>query len=181
MSDEEREATWPLKGSALIVDDDDVVRRTYSALLEEIGISCHTASTCEEGLDVFDREGRISLVITDHCEDGVDSEEFVTLLRSRRPGVIVIGSSGRDCKNEFAHFGVERFMRKPWHARDLIGLISGRISECVSCGLRIPLRRPFPGEVADSWVCRSCGARYSAMIDQDSPADIFLNVRSASF
>ncbi len=169
--------SWPVEGDALIVDDELVVCRAHAGQLEQAGCTCHTAQSYTEALSVFDAQRRVKLVVTDHGVHGDDTEQFVTELRARRPGVVVVGSSGKDCRTELARFGVERFLQKPWQVDELIGLLSVGISNCATCSTPLPLRRAFPDEVGESWVCAFCGARYKAVIDTDSPAAIRRNAR----
>ncbi|UCE61743.1 MAG: response regulator [Phycisphaerales bacterium] len=168
---------WPMEGDALIVDDELVVCRTYAGHLEKAGCTCHAAQSYNEALSVLDSQRRVTLVITDHGLHGDDTEQFVTTLRARRPGVVVVGSSGKDCREDLARFGVDRFLHKPWRIEQLVDLLSARIGTCASCNTPLPLRRAFPDEVGESWVCAFCGARYKAMLDKDSPAAILRNAR----
>jgi len=164
-------------GEALVVDDEAVVCRAYARQLEQAGLVCHSAHSYAEALSVFEREQRIELVVTDHGIKGEDTEAFVSELRARRPGVIIVGSSGRDCRAELVRVGIDRFLQKPWQLNELNELLSTRIAQCTSCNTPLPLRRPFAGEAGESWVCAFCGARYRAAIDRDAAPEFTRNVR----
>ena len=150
--------------------------RACAARIEAAGGACHTAECYEQALSTLDRERRVRLVVTDHGVSGDDTARFVELLRACRPGVVVVGSSGRDCREEFAALGVDRFLKKPWLLRDLTKLLLGRIDRCTSCRAMLPLRLPFARERGESFVCRQCGARYRAMLDRDAPEYALGNV-----
>ena len=177
MGDDLRTVPWPLEGDVLIVDDEPAVCRAHASQLERAGCKCQTAQSYDEALSVFYSQRTVKYVITDHGVHGDNTEKFVALLRARRPGVVVVGSSGNDCRAELAQFGVERFLQKPWRVEELIELLSTGIGNCATCNTPLPLRRTFPGEVGESWVCAFCGARYKAVIDTDSPAAILRNAR----
>ncbi|MFQ5411032.1 MAG: response regulator [Phycisphaerae bacterium] len=163
----------------LIADDDAIVLRALAARLKQIGCTCHTAISYDEALEILKHHSNISVVLADHGIQGDDTAAFVSNIRSHHPGTIIIGSSGRDCRGEFASHGVDRFLQKPWGPDELIELISGRITRCVDCGLPLPLRRPFPEETPLSWICGFCNGRYSGIIDLDTPEDLHRNVRRA--
>lgn len=168
---------WPLTGTAILVDDEPAVARACAAQIEPFGCACHLAGSYSEALAIMADQPDIGLVIADHGVDGDDMEEFVTTLRASRPGVIVVGSSGSDCRAELKRFGVARFLSKPWRVEDLIDLLSGRIEKCAMCSIPLPLRQPFEGEVGQHWECAFCGCLFQAVLDQDAPGDTFCNVR----
>ena len=43
-----------------------------------------------------------------------------------------------------------------------------RLDKCNACGLALPLRPPRRAEQSVDWVCSSCGARYDAVLDENS-------------
>ncbi len=66
-------------------------------------------------------------------------------------------------------------------AGELSGDGTGRIGNCVSCGLLLPLRLAGPGEEDTNWACSGCGAQYGAVLDRSAPQELFHNVRPAVF
>lgn len=170
MSDAGESRRWPFQGDALLVDDEQGVRRAYAALLEAVGCRCHVAETYADAHHLVQQDSRITVVILDHGVAGDNTRTFVRKLKAIRPGIILVGSSGKDCREGFAAADVPRFVQKPWTADELIIEVH-KFSECVDCGLPIPLRRTYPGEAGSSWVCRGCGSRYHAVLDEDAPPD----------
>jgi len=166
---------WPFEGGALLVDDEALVRQSAAATIKAAGCDCQVAESYDAALELFQQSPRISVVILDHGVRGDDTTSFVKQLKAIRPGVILVGSSGGDVQHEFTVAGVPRFLQKPWTANDLIRSVH-RIGECVDCKLPIPLRRPLPGERGSSWVCRGCGSRYHALLDQEAPPEHRENV-----
>lgn len=170
MTDQEEPLRWPFEGGALLVDDEAVVRRACASQLAAAGCDCQVAETYSDALELFQRDPQISVVILDHGVAGDNTMAFVRQLKTIRPGVILVGSSGRDFCHDFTTAGVPRFLLKPWTADDLIRTVH-KIAECVSCGLPIPLQRPLPGQKGSHWVCRGCGSRYHATLDEDAPPE----------
>lgn len=180
MTTKDESLRWPFEGSALLVDDEAIVRRASASQLTAAGCDCQVAETYSDALELFQRDSRISVVILDHGVMGDNTMSFVKQLRAIRPGVILVGSSGSNFRQDFIAAGVLRFLLKPWTANDLIKAVH-KISECVDCGLPIPLRRPLPGQTGSSWVCRGCGSRYHALLDEDAPPEHRENVEYVEY
>lgn len=172
MKDERRLCSWPVGWKVLFVDDDEVVRRTYSAQLEHVVSCCFSAASYDEARTKLNREEGIRLVITDHGVRGDSTQRFVEHVRLSAPEAVIVVSSGSDCREELASLGVERFLKKPWRVNDLFDLLSRSLSQCVDCKSPLPLRLPFPGEAGESWVCSFCGERYWAVLDANAPRDL---------
>ena len=106
-----------------------------------------------------------------------DKFNFVQALKATRLGIVVVGTGTAEDRASFLTIGVDLFLERPFVIDDLIDLVAGRIRNCADCGLPLPLRRPRSGDAARSWVCRGCGARYYAILDDECSADVLNNVR----
>ncbi len=168
---------WPFDGRVLVIDEQAVLRHDLARELEAVGCICHASDTHEEALRLFRKDPGVKFVILSADIPGGSERLLVRTLKAERPGVAIVGSSQQNRREEFTAIGVERFLHKPWKTEDFINLLTGRIGSCVDCGLPIPLRLPESGEVAGSWVCRRCGSRYSAVLDNDFPPDVVTDVR----
>lgn len=115
--------SWPFEGRALVVDDEQLVRRLVMTVFEHIGCLCHAAESHERGLQLFQRDTGIDYVILDYDMPG-NIKSFIDNLQQERPGVTIVGTSGRDHRNDFAAVGVHKFLPKPWRIEDLITLLS---------------------------------------------------------
>lgn len=111
----------PLRGRrVLFVDDDPFVRRMASRVLGHAGATCLLATTQEQALSIVEREPSLDLVLLDfHMADG-DVARLVDRLRDRLTSLILVGTSGSDCRDEFARRGVSRFLEKPWAIATLV-------------------------------------------------------------
>lgn len=76
----------------LIVDDEEIIRTTFSAFLEEKHV-CHTASSCDEALVHLARRP-YALVMSDIQMPGRNGVELLREIRSRYPDTAVIMVSG---------------------------------------------------------------------------------------
>jgi hypothetical protein len=109
----------------------------------------------------------------------VDPHELVERLRECRRDFALVGTSTDPLTTDLVSADGGRFLAKPFLADNLVNLLTGRIGQCVDCGMPIPLRRPKPGEFGTSWICRECGSRYFAVLDDAFPPDVRANVQPA--
>lgn len=153
-----------LSAHVLIIDDERGFRDVVVAQFAQAGAKAVAAESYEAGLQVFARDPEIKLVILDHPTVGCRVEGIVNSLRDLRPDVTIVGNSGGHRQAEFATAGVDKYLQKPWRLPELLALIAPRIEYCIDCQRPLPLRLPLPGEIADRWICASCGARYRAVL-----------------
>lgn len=156
----------------LIIDDDDDFRRVMVAQLRSAGCAASIAASYEEGIRILECDDSINAVLLDHPTVSSRVVGVVDTLRHVRPSAAIVGNSGSDRRREFALAGVSRYLQKPWRLDDLARVLSTRVEACVTCGRRLPLRLPAPGEPGESWVCTSCGARYYALLDECAPEEL---------
>ncbi len=101
----------------LVVDDEDSVRDSLSAVLGREGYTVHEASGGEEGLLIL-KERPIHLVISDHAMPGMTGVEFLKLVRERNPNVVRIMLTGdpdpQTIIRSINEGEVYRFIKKPW-------------------------------------------------------------------
>jgi response regulator RpfG family c-di-GMP phosphodiesterase len=77
----------------LCVDDEAIVLRLMSRLLERLGFEVTTATGPLEALSVFEAE-RFDLIVTDIRMPGIDGHAFLAEIRARDPEVPVIVATG---------------------------------------------------------------------------------------
>jgi CheY-like chemotaxis protein len=174
-----RRTFWPLDQRVLVIDDEPWLRALCVSLLETAGAGCYAAGTCDEALRLLEQDEDLRFVLVDFEMPGADPRSTVEKIRAVCSDATIVGTSSGGHRAEFAAIGVDRYIEKPWRVEDLISVLTGRIANCISCGLPIPLRQPEPGEAAGHWECCNCGARYRAVIDEDSPGHILSNARPA--
>jgi PAS domain S-box-containing protein len=82
-------------GTVLLVEDDDLLRKTAAALLELLGFAVLAARDGVEALEVFrPRQGEIRFVLCDLTMPRMDGWETLAALRELAPAIPVILSSG---------------------------------------------------------------------------------------
>jgi CheY-like chemotaxis protein/two-component sensor histidine kinase len=104
-------------GTALLVDDETLVRLSTADMLMDLGYEVVEAASAEQALQLV-REGlRPDLVVTDHLMPGLSGLDLARELRSSRPGLPVLIVSGY-AEMEGIAPGVPR-LSKPFRAAEL--------------------------------------------------------------
>jgi two-component system, cell cycle sensor histidine kinase and response regulator CckA len=118
----------------LVVEDEEAVREMVRDVLQRQGFRVLEASTGQEALSIWDHEGdQIDLVVTDIVmPEGMTGTELVALLRSRRPTLKAVFTSGYSSESDRVavdlHEGVN-FLQKPFRPTALVQLIRARLDE----------------------------------------------------
>lgn len=110
--------------AVLVVDDEDIIRRTARAMLEHKGYRVLVAANGTEALELFRREpAKIALVILDFAMPGMDGAEAAARLLELRPGLPILVTSGfaaTDVARRFASTPVAGYVRKPFTTSTLL-------------------------------------------------------------
>jgi len=110
------------KGTILVVDDEDIVRNVARNCLERYGYNVLTADDGQQAMDVFATDPKsVSLVLLDMEMPGMGGAETLKRMRSLRPEVTVIASSGYSEAEAVEHFGhgLAGFLQKPYPVKQL--------------------------------------------------------------
>ena len=97
-SGEAREPDAPIvsecQGTALLVDDEDLVRLSTADMLLDLGYQVTEATSAEEALRLIDAGLVPSLMVTDHLMPGMSGAELARRVRSQRPDLPILIVSG---------------------------------------------------------------------------------------
>lgn len=105
----------------LIVDDDELARKTTSTLIATFGYYCLVASDAKEALATLDSTA-VDLVLTDIVMPEMDGLELLAQIRDRYPGTDVIIATGFHEKASYADVikaGAIDFIKKPLDQAEL--------------------------------------------------------------
>jgi PAS domain S-box-containing protein len=120
----------------LVVDDEEIIRRTAKAMLERYGYTVVLAGDGKEGVELFEvLSDKVSAVLLDMTMPVMDGEEAFSRLREIKPDVKVILSSGYtevEAVRRFAGKGLTGFIQKPYS--------SAALGEKVRSALEQPVR-----------------------------------------
>jgi PAS domain S-box-containing protein len=112
----------------LVIDDEEIIRRTAKAVLERDGCTVVLAENGKEGIDLFQvLSDKVSVVLLDMTMPVMSGEETHSRLTAINPDVPVILSSGYnevEAVRRFTGKGLAGFIQKPYSAgalREKIG------------------------------------------------------------
>ncbi len=117
---------WQTSGVALVVDDEDEVRRVVREMIAATGFDVIEAVDGERAIERFlDHRSEISLVLLDVTMPGVDGVAVLRSIRARSTSLPVILMSGYAENNQI---GTEEdpwtwFLKKPFRSADLTAVI----------------------------------------------------------
>jgi len=111
----------------LIVDDDQTVLDTASAVLRNRGYEVLLASNGRQAVDILrEREGRVSTVLLDVAMPVMNGPEAFRELKRLQPDLRVIILTGyrvQDAVRTFGGLGVAAFIEKPYTSRHLLEVV----------------------------------------------------------
>ena len=102
----------------MVVDDDELVRESVAAMLEDLCDRVYQASDGLEGLEVLGDHPDISLVVTDMAMPRLDGIGFADQARQLRPDLKVLFLSGLQ-----APPAREKFLAKPFPRGALVSAV----------------------------------------------------------
>lgn len=105
----------------LVVDDEDNVRITTAAILEQDGYKVETASDGQEALNKI-REGKFDLVLTDLRMEGIDGSTLLNELCANHPHIVTVvltGYASIESSIDALRCGVYDYLIKPCVIDDL--------------------------------------------------------------
>ena len=115
------------KGKILLMDDEEIIRKSVSELLESIGYNVECAPEGSEALDIYEREMKkaapFDAVIVDlTVPGGMGGKKLFEKLREIDPTVKALVSSGhsRDpVMSDFKKYGFSGILHKPYRIEEL--------------------------------------------------------------
>jgi DNA-binding response OmpR family regulator len=171
--------TWPLDGRVLIIDHDTVYRNLAVSMLENGGAGCYAVSTVDDALPLLENDDGIQCVMMRHEPANPTEQRGFDAIRAVRSDITIVGICGPDSAHDVPAGRFEHVLCDTWRLEDVSSILTGRLGNCLNCGLRLPLRRPRDDEEATSWACSHCGAHYHAVFDSNFPPDVLRNAHSA--
>jgi len=115
-----------------VVDDEAMLLELATVILEPFGYEIVTFRDPETALTAFTRaRPRPALLITDYAMHGLNGMELIEQCRRIEPYQKILMLSGTVGEEVFqeAPCKPDRFLAKPYHARQLIGLVKVMLSD----------------------------------------------------
>jgi PAS domain S-box-containing protein len=114
--------TAPQRGTALLVDDEPLVRLSTADMLGELGFQVIEAESAEQALKLVDKGQRFDVLVTDHLMPGMNGTDLARALRSRVPKLPVLLVSGYADADSIA-LDIPR-LKKPFRKDDLVSMLA---------------------------------------------------------
>ncbi len=115
------------QGLALVVDDEDPVRRLAQDMLQRLGFEVVTAADGEQAIERFrERASEVTFVLLDLTMPRLDGEVCVRKLHEIRAGVPIVLTSGYDQQTVAARLAgltLAGFLQKPYRFDDLASVV----------------------------------------------------------
>ncbi|MGZ8285191.1 MAG: PAS domain S-box protein [Allosphingosinicella sp.] len=119
---EERSGTVAA-GTALLVDDEELVRMSTADMLTDLGYSVVEAASAEDALQMLSRGLRPDLLVTDHLMPGMNGTDLARAAQGSRPGLKILIVSGY-AEAEGVDPDLPR-LTKPFRNADLAASLAG--------------------------------------------------------
>lgn len=118
------------KNRILVVDDDDIVRRSYQRSLESLSCNIEAASNGEEALQSMQQKP-FDVVLLDMRMPGQDGLTVLRTIKQKWPEsevVIITGYPTVDNAKEAVRLGAYDYLAKPVAPQDVINVTDGAIT-----------------------------------------------------
>jgi response regulator RpfG family c-di-GMP phosphodiesterase len=110
----------------LIVDDDELILKALSRILESAGFEPRCFVTPEEALEAIEAEAPV-VIISDYMMPTMDGVAFLKAARARYPAAVrILCTAAEDFRVALQAVNtgeVFRIISKPWHQQELLGTV----------------------------------------------------------
>ncbi|MCB9029426.1 MAG: response regulator [Deltaproteobacteria bacterium] len=120
------------KGRILIVDDEDLVRSSFSSLLQALGYEVSTAESIQNAIDIINQEQDFDLIVLDVGMPGLDTTTQYERIVEVSPDTKILLTSGYGLTanaQKIMQLGAIGFVHKPCSLPELSKTIARVISE----------------------------------------------------
>jgi DNA-binding response OmpR family regulator len=116
----------------LVVDDNASILLFIKRMLEEVGHTCTTCDSVDNGLAAM-RQATFDLVMTDIVMPDREGIEFIREMRAAAPDLVILAMSGtgigkHDVLNMALHLGASATIPKPFRRQELLDLVNGLLN-----------------------------------------------------
>jgi CheY-like chemotaxis protein len=142
-----------LRGSVLVVDDDDGVRRVLTRWASDLGYQVSAAADATEALEMMRRE-TVDVALCDVKMPGRDGVWLIDQLRRNYPFTSIVLATGMTEMDPMVTLrsGVVGYIVKPFNRGELDDVIQRGLAACSERSRVRPERRALPAPPADAGI-----------------------------
>src|SRR5512133_2795151 len=111
----------------LIVDDDELILKALSRILEAAGFEPRCYLSPDEALEAVERDAPV-VIISDYMMPSMDGISFLKLVRGRFPAAVrILCTAAEDFRIALQAVNsgeVFRIISKPWHQQELLATVN---------------------------------------------------------
>ena len=114
------------ESSILVVDDEPVLRLTFSIVLKQTGATVHVAEHGQDALHVLERE-HVDVILSDKQMPEMDGLTMIQTLRQRgntAPVIFFVNGVASESPEEMERLGVAETVTKPLHPAELVRIMT---------------------------------------------------------
>ncbi len=117
----------------LVIDDEEMYRKTISGVLRQSGYPVLQAESGEEGIEIMQNQP-VDLIISDIMMDNLDGFRFIERIRmdpatSTVPLIFVTGLSDKETMRKGMTLGADDFLVKPFTGDELLAAVESRLAK----------------------------------------------------
>lgn len=138
-------STNRLRGSVLLVDDDDGVRKVLTRWSVDLGHQVQTAASADEAMEIM-RRGVVDVAVCDVKMPGRDGVWLVDQIRRNYPYTSIVMATGLTELDPMVTLrsGVVGYIVKPFDRAELDDVIQRGLAACSERSKARPARRALP-------------------------------------
>ena len=119
-----------MKKIILIIDDEEILTKTFTKLLERQGYEVYTAKKGQDALCMVEAEN-FDLVICDMRMPGLNGVDTIRQIRALKPGIPVIfmtGFADEKLEEEAKELKPLAYLHKPFDVQEMLGILKQKLS-----------------------------------------------------
>ena len=125
--------SWKGRGTVLVVDDDEAIRKFGKDTLEQAGLKVIIATDGRDAVKLYEENSNdINLVLMDMTMPYLNGDEASREIRKLSPDVKIIFSSGyseQETTSRFGKNGNNVFLQKPYKPTDLLQKVKDSLNK----------------------------------------------------
>ncbi|MGK0201935.1 MAG: CheY-like chemotaxis protein [Planctomycetota bacterium] len=114
----------------LVVDDNDIVRKTLTMILQRLGYVVTGAASGEAALEIISaQDTRFDCMVIDRVMPGLSGPQLIHNIRSTDADVPIVLTSGFGDADDLPEGSISGLLSKPWTTDDVSAAMRGALGQ----------------------------------------------------